>query len=227
MAQVQFDVPYSEQRNRGTVAIRLILAIPHMIIIGLWSYAVEVVAVIQWFIQVFTGKRNRSLTEFTIAWLNYAARVYGYIGLLFDEYPEFVSDAGKTPVRFAMPYEEGPVNRLTVGLRIIWAIPALVIAWLLSIAVGVVTILGWFVILFTGKLPPGWHAFLVKAHKYVLQEYAYIYLTTDEYPKYDSASLPPGPRYATPTYGAPPPSGFVPPPPPTGGTPPPPPPPPQ
>jgi len=150
MAQVQFDVPYSEQRNRGTVAIRLILAIPHLIIIGVWSNVVQVVAVIQWFIQVFTGKRNRGLTEFTLAWLNYAARVYGYVGLLFDEYPEFVSDEGKTPVRFAMPYEEGPVNRLTVGLRIIWAIPALVIAWLLSIAIGVVTILGWFVILFTG-----------------------------------------------------------------------------
>ncbi|MCU1501877.1 MAG: hypothetical protein JWM12_1231 [Ilumatobacteraceae bacterium] len=184
MAQVQFDVPYSETRNRGTVAIRLILAIPHMIIVAVWAYAVEVVAVVQWFIQVFTGKRNKGLSDFTVNWLNEAARVYGYLGLLFDEYPEFVNDEGKTPVRFSMPVEEEPVNRLTVGLRIIWAIPALVIAWAIGIAIFVVTLLGWFAILVTGKLPPGWHSFLVKAHKYVLQEYAYLYLVTDEYPKY-------------------------------------------
>jgi hypothetical protein len=214
LAQVQFDVPYSEQRNRGTVAIRIILAIPHIIIAGAWMYAVEVVGVVQWFIQVFTGKRNRSLTDFTISWLNYAARVYGYVGLLFDEYPEFVADQGQTPVRFAMASEEGPVNRLTVALRIIWAIPAMVIAWLLGIAIGVVTLIGWVVILITGKLPPGWHAFLVKGHRYVLQEYAYIYLVTDDYPKYDSQALLPGSAPAAPVYGSPPPSGFMPPPPP-------------
>jgi Domain of unknown function (DUF4389) len=184
MAQVQFDVPYSEQRNRGTVAVRIILAIPHLIIVSLWERVISIVAVIQWFIQVFTGKRNTSLNDFTIMYLNYAARAYAYVGLLFDEYPEFITDQGKTPTQFAMTSDEGPVNRLTVGLRIIWAIPAIIIGFGLGIAAFVVTVLGWFAILFTGHLPPGWHSFLVKAHKYILQQYAYLYLLTDEYPKY-------------------------------------------
>ncbi len=184
MAQVQYDVPYSEQRNRGTVAIRIILAIPHLILVSLWSDLMGIVAVIQWFIQLFTGKRNRALCDFTVAYLSYSARVYSYVGLLFDQYPEFITDEGKTPVRFSMQVEEQPVNRLTVGLRFIWAIPAIIISAVLGFAIFVLTVIAWFVILITGKLPTGWHAFLVKGHKYVLQHYAYIYLLTDEYPKY-------------------------------------------
>ncbi len=74
MAQVQLDVPYNEgPRNRGTVAIRLILAIPHLMIVQVWDYAVEIVAIIQWFIQVFTGKRNEGLFNFSNRWLGYAS----------------------------------------------------------------------------------------------------------------------------------------------------------
>ena len=66
MAQVQLDVPYNEgPRNRGTVAIRIILAIPHLLIVGVWGYAIEIVSVIHWFIQVFTGKRNQGLFNFS------------------------------------------------------------------------------------------------------------------------------------------------------------------
>ena len=155
MAQVQLDVPYNEgPRNRGTVAIRIILAIPHLIIVQVWNNAVEIVAVIHWFIQVFTGKRNRSLFDFSNRWLGYASRTYGYLGLLFDEYPGFIDDNGKTPVQYNLEYTE-PVNRLTAGLRIIWAIPALLISMVLGIAAFFVTIVAWFTIVITGKHPRG------------------------------------------------------------------------
>ena len=76
MAQVQLDVPYNEgPRNRGTVAIRIILAIPHLLIVGVWGYVIEFVAVIHWFIQVFTGKRNQGLFNFSNKYLDYASRV--------------------------------------------------------------------------------------------------------------------------------------------------------
>ena len=66
MAQVQLDVPHNEgPRNRGTVAIRIILAIPHLLIAGVWGSVIEIVSFIHWFIQVFTGKRNQGLFDFT------------------------------------------------------------------------------------------------------------------------------------------------------------------
>ena len=184
MAQVQFDVPYNEgPRNRGTVAIRVILAIPHFVIVSVWSYAVQIVAVIHWFIQVFTGKRNQGLFNFSNRWLGYASRTYSYAGLLFDAYPGFIDDGGKTPVQYNLEYSES-VNRLTAGLRIIWAIPALIIAAVLGFAAFVVTIVTWFTILITGKHPRGQFDFQLKVHRYSIQTNAYVGLLTDDYPKF-------------------------------------------
>jgi hypothetical protein len=76
------------------------------------------------------------------------------------------------------------VNRLTVGLRIIWAIPAIIIAAVLAIASFFVGIVSWFAILFTGKHPRGMFDFILKAQRYLLQTSAYTLLLTDTYPKY-------------------------------------------
>jgi uncharacterized protein DUF4389 len=184
MAQVQLDVPYNEgPRNRGTVAIRLIYAIPHLIILYFWNIAVEVASVIHWFIQVFTGKRNQSLFDFSNRYLGYASRAYTYLGLLFDEYPGFIDDDGKTPVQYNLEYTES-VNRLTAALRIIWAIPAILISMVLGIGVLLVTIVTWFTILITGKHPRGQFDFQLKGHRYTIQANAYIGLLTDDYPKF-------------------------------------------
>jgi Domain of unknown function (DUF4389) len=183
VSQVQVDVPYDEQRNRLTVAFRLILAIPHLILAGLWQEVVQLASVVQWFIVVFTGKRNQGIWDFSNMWLDYYSRVYAYVLLLFDEYPGFVRDEGKTPLRYESAYEE-PADRLTSGLRFIWAIPALIIMVVLGIAVSFVVLIAWFAILITGKMPRGMYDFALRVQRYVIQTNAYIVLMTDQYPKF-------------------------------------------
>ena len=107
-------------------AFRIILAIPHLIIVQVWAYLTEILAVIQWFIVLFTGRRNEGLWNLQNAWLGYYCRVYGYVDLLYDPYPAFGTDPGPVPVRTQFSYDE-PADRLTNGLRFIWAIPAIVI----------------------------------------------------------------------------------------------------
>jgi len=53
-------------------------------------------------------------------------------------------------VAFAGP---APQSRLTVAFRILMAIPQLIVLWLLGVAAIVITIIGWFGALFTGRLP--------------------------------------------------------------------------
>ncbi len=183
MAQATLDIPYTEARNRGTVAIRIILAIPHYILSGLLAYVAQFLALIHWFIQVFTGKRNSGIYSFTAKYTGYSARVYGYIGLMFDEYPGFFDDQGKTPVRYEVS-DDGKVNRLTVGLRLIWLIPAAIVGVLVGIAGYVLTVICWFIIVITGKMPRGQFDFLLRVHKYTAQLSAYGLLLTDEYPKF-------------------------------------------
>jgi Domain of unknown function (DUF4389) len=211
VAAVTYDVVYTEARNRLTTAFRIILAIPHIIVAQVWAYLAEILAVIQWFIVLFTGKRNQGMWDLQWAWLGYYSRAYGYIDLLYDPYPAFGTDPGPVPATTSFRYEE-PADRLTNGLRFIWAIPAIVIAAVLGIAMFFVILASWFVILFTGKHPRGMFDFILKVFRYVLQTYSYVLLMTDTYPSWSAASAP---------------SGSDPPPPPPTGAPPPPPPPPQ
>ncbi|CAN5861995.1 hypothetical protein BH24ACT6_BH24ACT6_12510 [soil metagenome] len=101
--RADIQVQFTEPRNRLTVAFRLILVIPHAIIVGLWSYAVLLAAVGQWFVVLFTGKRSRGIWEFCNNWLGYAGRVYTYEFLLHDEWPPIGEDRiNSTPTRYTV-----------------------------------------------------------------------------------------------------------------------------
>jgi hypothetical protein len=209
MSNITYDVTFQESRNRLTVAFRIILAIPHVVVSTVWGYFAQILAFVQWFIILFTGKRNEGIWKLQQAYLGYYARVMGYISLLFDEYPAFGTDQGTVPARSAISYEE-PANRLTNGLRFLWIIPAAIISFFVGIASGVVLLISWFAIVFTGKHPRGMWDFLLKSLRFSLQIQAYSLLMTDDYPKFGEGAMAGG--YAG---SPPPPSGsFVPPPPP-------------
>jgi hypothetical protein len=185
----QYDVTYTEQRNRLTTAFRYILAIPHLILVGIWGWLAEAVGVVQWFIVLFTGKRNESIWNLQWAWLDYASRVNGYVDLLYDPYPAFGSDPGPVPVTTEFGYDE-PADRLTNGLRFIWAIPALVISAVLGFAMFFVVVVAWFAILFTGKHPRGMFDFTYRVVHYILQTNSYVLLMTDSYPNWNASGSP-------------------------------------
>lgn len=190
-----YDVQYNEPRNRLTTAFRIILAIPHLICVALWGYAVELAAVVQWFIVLFTGQRNEGIWRFTRGYLSYSSRANGYLSLHFDEYPGFFNEWKSEPVAFDLRDDEPP-NRLTNALRIIWMIPALIIAFFIQIGAMVVTLIAWFAIVITGAYPRGLFDFAVRAMRMSQRVTAYGLLATDAYPTYDGSEpvgvLPPG-----------------------------------
>ena len=178
------DATYpGEQRNRLTTFFRSLIAIPHIIVAGAWGWFVEILAVVQWFIVVFTGKRNQGIYDMQRAWLDYNARVVTYVGLMHDVFPPFGSDAGTVPIRVNLTYEESG-NRLTTALRILWAIPAMIIAGVIGIAAYFVIIISWFAIVFTGKQSEGMWGFVNKMMQLSLRLQAYVLLMTDTYPSY-------------------------------------------
>jgi hypothetical protein len=184
MGAVSFDIDYTEPRSRLTNGLRLIWAIPHLLITGLLSRVAQLIAVIQWFIVLFTGRRNAGLWGFTNGIVNWQARATAYAGLMYDAYPNFGFEPGAEPVRYSLDDVE-PANRLTNGLRLIWAIPAILLSIVLGIAGFVVTVVCWFAILFTGSQPRGMFDFLLKVHRYGTRTTAYVLLLTDTYPAYE------------------------------------------
>jgi hypothetical protein len=84
-------------------------------------------------------------------------------------------------VKFAPPTQQ---RRVTVLFRSIITIPHLVALSALSVALWVVSFIGWFVALFTGELPPWAHTFITGVVRWQARVYAYLFLLTDAYPPF-------------------------------------------
>jgi uncharacterized protein DUF4389 len=85
--------PPTAARNRLTVAFRLILAIPQMIVVALLSIAWAVTTIIAWVSILINGTFPPSLYQFNRGMLRWTTRVEAYLLLLHDEYPPFSLEA--------------------------------------------------------------------------------------------------------------------------------------
>jgi hypothetical protein len=134
-----------------------------------------------WFVTLFAGRPADALHRFNGAYLRYLTHVGAYVDLVANPFPGFTGKPGTYPVdlQIAPPQTQ---NRWKTGFRIILGIPALLLAVAIGGALGLVAIFGWFVGLFTAKMPPGLRNLGVFALRYQAQFYAYMFLLTDRYP---------------------------------------------
>ena len=81
--------PDEGSRSRLTTLFRLPMAVPHLIVLGLLNYAIQVVVFFAWVVGVFTGSVPSGLHNFVAGFQRWSSRAYGYLLLLVDEYPPF------------------------------------------------------------------------------------------------------------------------------------------
>lgn len=88
--RVRIDfVPKTEGRNRLTIFFRLLLVIPHIIVLYVIFIAAFFVYIIGFFAVLFTGKWPTGLQNFVVGLLRWNTRLSAYMFLLTDEYPPF------------------------------------------------------------------------------------------------------------------------------------------
>jgi hypothetical protein len=91
--RVRVDVtPQLEDRNRLTVAFRIILVIPHLLVLAVLGLALLFVAIIAFFAVLFTGRWPVGLRDFALGVGRWWLRVQAYLLLLTDPYPPFSLD---------------------------------------------------------------------------------------------------------------------------------------
>ena len=187
--------PQDETRNRLTVGFRIILAIPHLLLVGGPGYGAGagdrtgvlgavagIAAFINWFIIVFTGKANKDLISLQQFYLRWRARALAYEALLRDEYPPFGD--GDYPVEATFPSVIEGRNRWTVGFRFILIIPQIIVLLFVLIAWGITAIIGWFAVLFSGRYPDGLWKFGEGVMRWLLRVESYFLLLHDDYPPF-------------------------------------------
>jgi len=76
-------------RDRLTVAVRLLLAIPHYIVLIFILLGWGITTIVAWFLILFTGSYPQGLHDFGVGALRWLLRVEAYLLLMVDEYPPF------------------------------------------------------------------------------------------------------------------------------------------
>jgi hypothetical protein len=184
-----FDAPQRVANWRPLV--NWLLAIPHLLIASALRYVSQVLAIVCWFIILFTGRLPVELANFQIMYLRYYARAAIFAGFLREEYPPFAFpmtayDPGDDPrVRVDVTPELDGRNRVTVGFRLILAIPQLIVLGLLLIVEWIVLLIALFAVLFTRQWPAGLRDFTVGVLRWWLRVQAYVLLLTDAYPPFE------------------------------------------
>src|SRR3954452_15779009 len=173
------------QRNRLTVFFRLLLALPHFIVLGVWAIATYVLVVVAWIIAIFTGRVPDGMHNFIATWLRYGTRVTAYAFLLADPFPPF-GDSGSYPVDVRIDPAETQ-SRLTVFFRTLLAIPAFLLTYVFRMVNQLVALLGWFHCLFTGHMHQGMRDISAWLLRYETQTWAYVLLLTGRYPSLSGA----------------------------------------
>jgi hypothetical protein len=167
-------------RSRLTVFFRLLLVIPHLIWIEIWSIAIAITVLIAWLVAIFTGRVPDGLHNFNASFLRYTTRVFGYYFLLANPWPPF-SSSHPYPIDVRVDPAEKQ-SRLTVFFRLILAIPALILVYVFRAVNSIVAFLGWFYCLALGRMNRGMRDLSAWLLRYEVQTYAYLMVLTQRYP---------------------------------------------
>ena len=190
-ATFTFDPP--EKVTNWRPLVNWLLAIPHLIVLYALRILAQVIALISWFMIVFTGNMPDSFANLQAMYLRYEQRVYTFALFMREDYPPFAfgtttADDGVDPLTRV---DVQPVltdrDRLSVGLRIFYVIPHVIALIGLGIYAAILVLINFFIVLFKGEWNPDMRATVIKVQRWYVRVGAYLLLLTDEYPPFQLA----------------------------------------
>ena len=197
--------PVAADRDRLTTAFRLVLAIPHLLLVGSVGFGFAVhsgsnsvssfsgetgllgtvaiaLTIVSWFTIVISGEHYTPIRRYTRFYLRWRVRSLAYLMLLTDRYPPFGDET--YPAALTFDERDKPHDRVSVGFRLFLAIPHFIALFFVMCAWWVTTVISWFLILITAEQPDGLHAFGVGALRWLIRVEAYMLLLIDDYPPF-------------------------------------------
>ena len=198
---VQFSVDYRESCNRLTVLVRILLAIPILVVgafIGGYIdtgspelnqdlaplYAGGFLFIAPLLMILFRKKYPKWWFDWNLELSRFTARVEAYLLLLRDEYPS-TDEEQSVHLHIEYPNAETDLNRFLPIVKWLLAIPHYIALVVLGVLAVVATILAWLIILLTGRYPRGMFDFVVGVLRWGTRVGAYAFLlVTDRYPPF-------------------------------------------
>jgi hypothetical protein len=192
----RLDGRLDEPLSRWLWLVKIVLVIPHAIVLVFLWLTTVVLTVVAGFAILFTGRYPRSIFDFNVGVMRWTWRVsfYSFSALGTDRYPPFTLAADPSyPATFDVDYPE----RLSRGLVLVkwWllAIPHYLVVGIFvggfhtaggSGLVAVLTLIAAVVLLFTGRYPRSLFDFVMGCDRWAYRVLAYAALMRDEYPPF-------------------------------------------
>lgn len=86
---VKVHFQYPEKLSRGLIFVKILLIIPHIIVLYVLGLCAGIVSFIAWWAILFTGRYPKGLWDFTTGVIRWQTRVASYMYLQHDAYPPF------------------------------------------------------------------------------------------------------------------------------------------
>ena len=181
--RVRADEPL--RRRRLVVLLRAVIFIPHYIVLGVWAVLLLVALPLAWLASLAFGRLPHRFHRFFAAFLRYTGQVTAWFHLLSGRYPDPLHTL-EHPFAIDVP-SGGRQPRLVTLLRLVLAIPAIVLTSVFRVVLGGVAVAAWFVALALGRTTAGLQELGTFCLRYELETYAYLLLLTPRYPRVSPA----------------------------------------
>jgi hypothetical protein len=173
--------------SRWLWLVKLLLAIPHFVVLAVLWVALIILTVVAFFAILFTGRYPRDIFDFNVGVLRWTWRVsfYTFGALGTDRYPPFSLKPAEYPATLEVEYPE----QLSRGLVLIkWWLLAIPHYLILSVVQdslnGLLVIFAGVALLFTGRYPRDIFELVVGINRWTFRATAYALLMRDEYPPF-------------------------------------------
>ena len=187
------EIKHQESYSRCELLLRsffglFYIVLPHAFLLMFMAIAAGVLSFLSFWVILFTGRYPQSWFEFQVKYMRWSLRVNSRLYNLSDGYPAFGLNAADEYVTFDVTYPES-ISRSSVLLRGLFGwfyvlIPHGFVLALLSIAVSVVSFIGWWAVLFTGSFPKSMFDLIVQFLRWSQRVSVYMANMSDEYPPF-------------------------------------------
>jgi hypothetical protein len=200
----RLEIDYPESLDRLTTLVRVIWALPIVIISSLLTGTGNETVITEtgerirtsgggvvgglflatMLMIVFREKYPRWWFDFALELSRFGTRVGAYVALLTDRYPS-TDESQSVHLEIDYPDVQQDLNRWLPLVKWLLAIPHIVVLVVLGAVAILAVVIAWFAILFTGRFPRALFDYVVGVGRWALRVQAYAsLLVTDRYPPF-------------------------------------------
>jgi hypothetical protein len=190
-----YNIKHQDSYSRGEAILRALfgyiyIGIPHIFCLFFVVIAAAALNYVAFFMILFTGKLPKFYFDFILGYFRWNTKLTSSLNGMVDGYPSFGFDLDEDKkIEYTLDYVEkysrGQLLLVTFFSWLYVIIPHYFILFFRLIWGGILTWLAFWVVIFTGKYPAGWHKFNVATYRWIERVNQYIYFIRTEYPPFN------------------------------------------